>query len=212
MQEEFIMKRLFSLLIGVIGVSLVLLSCVIPEKFTCDINITKSGTYSVAVKGTLVFSGVFDELENQGRVSEKTDNDIKNSFDEELRKEAAIKKYEYKNNGREYIEYLKEVTDGSSLDLSAYGLPLAINVEQNGIISVRLIAVSSNDREFLTEFSKYGYKLDGKITITSELPVIDDGGQKVENKYIFFGPKVINQVITMTTLPSDDIVIRFGAK
>jgi hypothetical protein len=204
------MKRLFSLLIGVVGVALLSVSCVIPEKFTCDINITKSGTYSVKANGTLVYIGVFDEIKNQGKVSEKTDEDVKSFFEGAFKEEASVKKYEYRNNGREYIEYFKEVTDGSSLDLSSSGFPLTITVDPDGIITVKVTAISSSGKESLEEYSKYGYKLDGKMTITSELPVIDAGGQNVENKYIFFGPKVIKKSVTMATLPSDDIVITLG--
>ncbi|MDR1905195.1 MAG: hypothetical protein LBQ88_23300 [Treponema sp.] len=206
------MKRLFSLLIGVVGVTLLSVSCVIPEKFTCDINIAKNGTYSVKADGTLVYIGVFDEIKKQGKVSEKTDEDVKSSFEGAFKEETSVKKYEYRNNGREYIEYFKEVTDGSSLDLSASGFPLTITVDPDGIITVKVTAVNSRGKEALEEYSKYGYKLDGKMTITSELPVIDAGGQKVENKYIFFGPKVIKKSVTMATLPLDDIVIKFSAK
>jgi hypothetical protein len=202
------MKRPFPLLIGAAGAMILLVSCVIPEKFTCDINITKNGTYSVKANGTLVYYTVFDEIEKQGKVSEETNSDIKSFFDEAIKEEPAIKKYQYQNNGRAYIEYFKEVNDGSSLDLSASGLPLTINVTQDGYITVKSSALSSDNKEQLEEFTKYGYKLDGKITITSELPIIDAGGQKVGKKYFFFGPKVINRAVTMTTLPTEDIVVK----
>jgi hypothetical protein len=204
------MKRLFSLLIGAAGAMLLLVSCVIPEKFTCDINVTKNGTYSVKANGTLVYYTVFDEIEDQGKVSEKTDSDIKSFFDGAIKEEPAITKYQYQKNGRAYIEYFKEVNDGSSVDLSSSGLPLTISVDQDGYITVKVSAVSSKDKAQIEEFAKYGYKLDGKMTITSELPVIDAGGQKVGNKYFLFGPKVINRAVTMATLPTEDIVVKIG--
>jgi hypothetical protein len=192
-------------------VILLLASCVIPEKFTCDINITKNGTYSVKASGTLVYYPVFEEIKEQGKVSEETDSDIKSFFDGAIKEEPAIKKYQYQNNGRAYIEYFKEVNDGSSLDLSSSGLPLTINVTQDGYI-VEVSALDSDDKENLEEFTKYGYRLDGKITITSELPIIDAGGQKVANKYFFFGPKVINKAVRIATLPAEDIVVKIGKK
>jgi hypothetical protein len=47
-----------------------LASCVIPEQFTCDVTIAKSGKYSVEVKGTLVFYTVFEEIAEKGKVSQ----------------------------------------------------------------------------------------------------------------------------------------------
>jgi len=194
-----------------VGISFLLLSCVIPEKFTCDINITKTGTYSVMAKSTLVFYTVFDEIKKQGKVSEKTDSEIKSFFDEAIKKEPAVKKYQYQKNGRAYIEYFKEVKDGSSVDLSSSGFPLIINV-RSGIITVKAPVVDRSSKEQLREYSKYGYNLNGIIRITSELPIINDGGLKVGNKYFFFGPKVIKKGVTFDTLPEKDIVVIIGNK
>jgi hypothetical protein len=203
------MKRLGVLSIGF---ALLLLSCIIPEKFTCDINIAKDGTYSVKANGTLVYYMVFDEIKKEGKVSEKTDSETKSFFDDAIKSEPAINKYQYQNNGRAYVEYFKEVKDGSSLDLSSSGLPLKIHVDSDGLITVAISAIGSSDKEKAEEFAKYGYKLDGKINITSELPIIDAGGQKVTNKYLAFGPKVINRTVTVTTLPSEDSIVIIGEK
>jgi hypothetical protein len=203
------MKKQFLLFIGL---TLLLASCVIPEKFVCDIHITKSGTYSVKANGTMVYYGVFDEIKEQGKLSEKTNSDVKSFFDDALKDEPAITKYQYQNNGRAYIEYFKEVSDGSSLDLSSSGLPLVINTGSDGSITVEASALSSENKTALEEYSNYGYKLDGIIKITSELPIIDAGGQKVENKYFFFGPKVITKAVKVTTLPTEDIVVKIGQK
>jgi hypothetical protein len=53
-----------------------------------------------------------------------------------------------------------------------------------------------------------GYKLDGVIQITSDLPIIDAGGQKIGRKFLIIGPYVIKKPLTMTTLPTEDIVIK----
>jgi uncharacterized protein (DUF2141 family) len=194
------------------GLSVLFFSCVIPEQFTCDINVTKNGTYSVQAKGTLVYLMVFEEIAEQGKVSAETESDAKSFFDTAIKQEPAIKKYQYQKNGRAYFEYLKEVNDGSSLDLSSAGLPLTVKVNSDDSITVKVSAPDSGEKEQLAEFAKYGYKLDGKITITSELPIIDAGGQKAGNKYFFFGPKVIKQTVTVNTLPAEDIVVTMGGK
>ena len=106
------MKKLICLLVSIGFLGFLISSCVIPEKFTCDINISKTGNYSVAAKSTLVFYTVFDEIKNQGKVSEESDSDIKSFFDEAIKEEPAIKKYQYQKNGRAYVEYSKEVSDG----------------------------------------------------------------------------------------------------
>jgi hypothetical protein len=203
------MKK-YGWVLGLIGAALLSVSCVIPEEFTCDVAVAKDGTYSVQVKGTLVFYTVFEEIKQEGRVSAKTDSDIRSFFDRAVAKEPAVKKYEYRGNGRAYIEYGKEVKDGSSTDLSSSGLPLTITVYGNDSLVIAVPAIKSKDRESITDYTRYGYKLDGTITITSELPVIDAGGQKVHNKYLLFGPKVISRTVTINTLPAEDIVIVIG--
>jgi hypothetical protein len=197
-------------LVTLAGLSMLFFSCVIPEQFTCDINVTKNGAYSVQAKGTLVYFMVFEEMEKQGKISAETESDVKSFFDAAVKEEPAIKKYQYQKNGRAYFEYFKEVSDGSSLDLSSAGLPLTIKASSDDSITVKVSAPGKREKEQLAEFAKYGYKLDGKITITSELPIIDAGGQKTGNKYFFFGPKVIKQAVTVNTIPAEDIVVIIG--
>jgi hypothetical protein len=82
------MKKLFSLLIGV---NLLLVSCVIPEKFTCAINVDNQGTYSVDFKGTLLFWVALEEISKQGKISSGTDGQIKAMFDEWVANDPTIK-------------------------------------------------------------------------------------------------------------------------
>ncbi|MDR2782417.1 MAG: hypothetical protein LBB48_00990 [Treponema sp.] len=201
------MKTRFFLLVGS---AFLLTSCVLAEQFTCDITIGKSGTYSVEFKGTMVFYGVFEEIAENGEVSQETNADIRSFFDDAIKEEPAVRNYEYRNNGRAYIEYFKEINDGSSLDLSSSGLPLVISVDDDAFITVTVPATNRKDKEKLEAFTKQGYRLDGTIKITSELPVIDSGGQKVGNKYFLFGPKVISRTVTVNTLLEEDIVVILG--
>jgi len=48
--------------------------------------------------------------------------------------------------------------------------------------------------------------LDGLVQITSELPIIDSGGLKIERKFLFFGPYTIKK--QYKTFPTEDIVIK----
>jgi hypothetical protein len=172
------------------------------------VNITRSGNYSVEVKGTMVYYTVFEEIENQGQISEITNFDIKSFFDNMVKEEPAIKTYEYQNNGRAYIEYFREINDGSSLDLSPINLPLAVSVNRDSSITVRVSAISN--RKKIEKFKKYGYQSDGTVKIISALPIIDDGGQKAEARYFLFGPKVARYEVTFDLLPAEDIVIIIG--
>jgi hypothetical protein len=189
------------------GLSMLFFSCVIPEKFTCDINVDKQGAYSVDFKGTLLYWPALEEVEKQGKVSAKTDGEIKEAFDEAVAKEPRVKKYEYRNSGRGYIEYVDKVTDNSTLDLSQnIGMPLTISVSHDGNIIITEEAIGNEDLERMSGFAKLGYKLDGVIQITSDLPIIDAGGQKVGKKFLILGPQVIKQVVT--TFPTQDVVIK----
>ena len=199
------MKKTFALLFGV---SLLLFSCLIPEKFTCAIYVDKDGGYSVSFKGTVLFYAALQEIAAQGSVSSGTDRQIKAWFDASIGQDPRIKKYEYRNSGRAYVEYYQQVTDGSSLDLSKeFGLPLHISVSPD-MITIIEEAVEGETASMLTEFVKLGFQLDGVIEITSELPVLDSGRQKVGSKYILFGPQVIRQVLKV--FPSMDVIIKIG--
>jgi hypothetical protein len=204
------MKKKYFWVLPLMGAALLSVSCVIPEKFTCNVTVAKDGSYSVDAKGTLVFYTVFDEIAKNGRVSQETDAEIRSYFDGAVKEEPAVGKYEYRNNGRAYIEYFKKAGGGSPLDLSASGLPLVIKTGADGSVVITISAIDANNRERALEFSRYGYKLDGTITITSELPVISAGGQKVQSKYLLFGPKVISRTVNVNTLPAENIVIILG--
>jgi hypothetical protein len=87
---------------------------------------------------------------------------------------------------------------------------LVISVGEDSSITVKVSAPNGEDKEKIEEFTKHGYKLDGTVRITSELPVINSGGQKAGNKYFLFGPKVISRTVTVNTLPAEDMIVILG--
>jgi hypothetical protein len=205
------MKKKILLCFATIGIVFLFVACVIPEKFTCAINVDKQGAYSVDFKGILLFWAALEDVEKQGKVSAETDRQIKEMFDELIPKEPMIKKYEYRNSGRAYVEYFNKVTDNSTLDLSeSFGMPLIISVSQDGTIIITEKAVGGETLQMMSDFVKSGYKMDGVIEITSDLPIIDAGGQKVGRKFLLIGPQVIKQVLT--TFPTQDVVIKIKKK
>lgn len=198
------MKKILAFLAGL---SVLFFSCVLPEKFTCNINVDKQGAYSADFKGTLVFIPALEEIGENGKVSEETDSGIKEYLDTSVSKETLIKKYEYRNSGRVYIEYLNNVTDGSTLDLSgSLGMPLTIRGSDDGYITITGKAAGSDALRKFSEYVSFGYKLDGVVQITSELPIVDAGGLKVGRKFLFFGPYIVKQ--EYKTFPTEDIVLK----
>jgi hypothetical protein len=165
--------------------------------------VDKQGAYSVDFKGTLLVWAALGDIEEQGKVSAETDRQIKARFDEAVAKEPRVKKYEYRNSGRAYVEYFDKVTDNSTLDLSESFMPLIISVSSDGTI---IITEKASGSEEMSEFVKLGYKLDGVIEITSDLSIIDASGQKIGRKFLLIGPQVIKQVFT--TFPTQDVVIK----
>jgi hypothetical protein len=201
---EVFMKKILAFLAGL---SVLFFSCVLPEKFTCNINVDKQGAYSADFKGTLVFIPALEEIGENGKVSEETDSGIKEYLDTSVSKETLIKKYEYRNSGRVYIEYLNNVTDGSTLDLSgSLGMPLTIRGSDDGYITITGKAAGSDALRKFSEYVSFGYKLDGVVQITSELPIVDAGGLKVGRKFLFFGPYIVKQ--EYKTFPTEDIVLK----
>jgi hypothetical protein len=181
-------------------------SCVMPEKFTCNITVDKQGAYTVDFRGTLVYIPALGEIGEQGSVSAETDNDIKEYLDETVSKDSLVKKYEYRNSGRIYIEYLNNVTDGSTVDLSSsLGMPLTIASPDDDTIVITGKAAGSSAMEAFAEYVSFGYKLDGLVQITSDLPVADAGGLRVGRKFLLFGPYVVKK--EYKTFPAEDTVI-----
>jgi hypothetical protein len=196
-------------LVVLLGLAVILSSCVIPEKYTLDITVDKQSTYSVTFKGTLLFLMALAEKEESGEISADTDNQIKNMFDDWVAAEPAISNYEYRQDGRAYLEYTTSVSDGSRLDLTnSFQMPLIISTDENGNVIIEETAVEDTDGMF-EAFSNLGYSMDGTIRITSELPIIDASGLKVSRSILgLFGNYVINQKIT--SFPSEDIIITIG--
>jgi hypothetical protein len=177
-----------------------------PEKFTCNINVDKQGAYSVDFKGTLVYIPALEEIGKQGKVSAEIDKGIREYLDDSVSKEPLIKKYEYRNSGRVYIEYLNNVSDGSTVNLSdSLGVPLTIVTSDDGAITITGEAAAGSTLEKFSEYVSFGYKLDGLVQITSDLPIVDAGGLTVGRKFLFFGPYVVKK--EYKTFPAEDVVI-----
>jgi hypothetical protein len=188
------------------GLSMALFSCIMPEKFTCNINVDKQGAYSADFKGTVVYIPALEEIGEQGKVSDETDSGIKEYLEESVSKDTLIKKYEYRNSGRIYVEYFNSVADDSTIDLSnSLGLPLSIKGSGDGSIIITGKAVGSDALKKFSEYVSFGYKPDGLVQITSELPITDAGGLKIGRKYLFIGPYVVKK--EYKTFPAEDVVI-----
>jgi hypothetical protein len=153
-----------------------------------------------------VYIPALEEIGEQGKVSAETDKDIKEYLDDSVSKEPLVKKYEYRNSGRVYIEYLNNVTDGSAVDLSSsLGMPLTIVTPGDGTIIITGQAAGGSALEKFSEYVSFGYKLDGLVQIISDLPIADAGGLNVGRKFLFFGPYVVKK--EYKTFPAEDVVI-----
>ena len=179
----------------------ILASCVIPEKYSCEIEVKDLKNYSVSFKGTVFFWMAVEEISAKGSLSRETDNEIKKIFDEWTVTDPKIMAYQYLNNGRAYIEYQETINDGSALDFSEnLGLPLRINVIGNNSIMIKID--SSGDDDFFPELNRYGYKMDGNLVVISQIPIIESSGiqiQRQNNKYIVQK--------TLSSFPENEIII-----
>jgi hypothetical protein len=173
-------------------------SCVLAEKFTCEIDVQDATHYSINFRGTLVSLAALLYIETEGKLSKEVDRQIKEEFDNQISelKEAlpeyegadvTIKSYKYQNNGRAYLEYVIVKKDGELLDLTNFGLPLRTSwyYDENSML---IEIESSVDTEGLSE---YGYKMDGKLIINSRIPILIRGAfgnnmvPEKNGKYIF---------------------------
>lgn len=155
-------------------------SCLLPEKFTCNILINEDGSYSLAYKGTVVdyralaaiSDGSFDDKEYESMVPDYNSN---NQF-------AVIR---YKGNGRIYVEFSKNSQKGATMGLFSDSDMITITRTVNYVY----VKISATDTSTSDGLSGLDYKIDGTINITSLLPVEKEGSftvSKTDNVYHAF--------------------------
>jgi hypothetical protein len=193
MYRKGFLKKVFLLIL----ICFLFASCVLAEKFTCEIDVQDATHYSINFKGTVVSLAALLAIEDEGKLSKEIDRQIKDEFDNQISelKEAlheyegadvTIKSYKYQNNGRAYLEYVIVKKDGELLDLTNFGLPLRTGYYDKN--SMRIEIESSVDTEGLSE---YGYKMDGKLIINSKIPILifgvfgDNLVVEKNGKYVF---------------------------
>lgn len=144
--------------------------CLLPEKFSCDVVINADGSYSVSYKGTVIDYRVLSTM-SEGSL---TDQDFV-SFVEAYEESGYFTSVKKADKNRMNVEYSKSVSDGSPLEVFEGAAFIQISVV-SGSIQIKFAQVDAQTKTWL---DSAGYKIDGKVTITSEIPVIQSGANKV---------------------------------
>lgn len=185
---------------GAIAFALVLCcgfsSCLLAEKFTCSISIKADGSYTLAFKGTAVDYRVLGAIK-EGTFTEQDQE----SLIQEYKKSDYFSVVRNAGNGRMYIEYTQSASDGAPLAIFE-GFTLIKVYLESGAIAV---TISGAEEGLKGELVSLGYKIDGTLTITSEIPAEKTGNSKVNKKGVVYSIKK-----TFKELPTNEEILTFS--
>lgn len=199
-------KRKFGAFFGILAILFCFSSCYVPEKFTASIFIKKNGEVTLKYSGTaLVYEYVVQAL-NDAQLKE-----VAKSYSEQTLQEGEKESYKYLGNGRFQIDIEKKgiiekgdeffVVDRDSKFISvkynsfvAYGNKIYLDE-----LKITLNSVDSKNYEALKEF---GLKVNGKLSITSEVPLQNLKREELSKKGKYW---VYTQ--NYTSLPEETIVL-----
>lgn len=189
-------KRLFNMFTILCAITLVLSSCLLPEKFSCSVDIKTDGSYSVAFKGTVVDFNVLKAMQ-EGLFSEEGLSDIVENY----KSGGYFSVVKAAKNGRIYVESFHTASDGSPLEIFEGMAFISVGLD-SGAIKVSIVGSEPDMKETLSSF---GYKIDGSLIITSEIPIENAGTNKIQK----IGKKSIIKK-TFKELPKVEETISFA--
>lgn len=152
------------LLLKVLCVSLTFLlsACFFPEKFDSDIQIGKDGSYTFRYDGILTFVMARAEQVKAGKLSAKTDADLK-KLESDFKKDPGFKSAEYIGNSQYKVRYEKT---GLLADKQTFNFPgdaAIITVSRKGnLVEIKGLKLSAKELEQLKPLKM---EMDGKISL-----------------------------------------------
>lgn len=158
--------RVFMRVVALVAVAACLASCFAPEQFQATLSIDKAHRYKFAYDGTVVFGPALDAIKQHGRLSPSDEAQLRNGV-AALRRQPGVLTAEYAGSGRYKIQFRQDgmVQPGVTLFLNL----IEFRADPSGGIQIRGAEITPDSRR---EMSGVDLKLDGRIRLTSEVPVI----------------------------------------
>lgn len=195
------MKKIQMVKIIMLMFTLMFCSCILPENFECSLFINKDGSSGYNFVGTVVDTEILAEIKDKNNNVTRADEDSYREYMDQILDNDSFTNYRYEGKGRARVEFSDTVINE---DLSVgimyqwFGI-----VREQGIVK---FVFEQADADSLAQLNDLDFKMKGEITLTSELPVIDSAGYKVQNKR---GKYIIK--LKVDSIPQEPLVITFQA-
>lgn len=165
------MKRSTALFgLGLLVAIIWLSSCFYPEKFNATLNIDKSGSYSFVYDGTLVFLK-FDSEKDEPLLTDQDPQKIK-KLEEELKKDPNFQKVKYTGKDRFKVLYRREGVIEPNVKTRLLDKSCRI-ISIRQITPGKILVKGANlDEVDMENLKKVNYRLQGKLTVTTNAKVI----------------------------------------
>jgi hypothetical protein len=157
-----------------------LISCLVPEKFQAELKINKDATYSFLYEGTLVFT---QALGKDGKIDAATEKELAEPILEDLKKDTRYKDVSYIGNGRYKVRF----EDSGDLkkqpfifiDRSFNYFSARLDAKNHASVVFSGKVISAND---VHKIQEVGVNIDGCIVLKTDGTVAESNGKKT-----FFG-------------------------
>jgi hypothetical protein len=165
--------RPYGRLLLITAISLLMLQCWWPERFTATLDINADRTYKFRYDGVLAFAPAVAEIKKSGKLDPGFERQLKEA-EAKFAQEDGIRQFTYRGNGRYQVSYEKAgIVDrrvklfGDAIELLTL-TPTAEGIEISGL------SVNDNARRQLEEI---GLGLDGTVRVLSGLEVVQHNAQ-----------------------------------
>jgi hypothetical protein len=153
-------------------ICLCLASCFLPENFTATLTIDKTEHFSFIYDGTIAFGPALAEISQRGALSPEAEKQMKDG-ESSLRQSAGCQRLNYIGAGRFKIHFESSGSVGNETPVFVDVITLRRN--DKGQI---LMNDPTWSADAFQQLRQVGLKLDGRLTVTTELPVVQQNSDQ----------------------------------
>ncbi|HDL15008.1 MAG TPA: hypothetical protein ENH28_02450 [Euryarchaeota archaeon] len=172
------------LVITLLFVTVLVSSCLFPEKFEAKININKNGTYSFVYDGILTYVLAKAAEVEQGELSAKDEREIK-ELEKKFLKDTNFKKVKYIGHGQFKVLYKREGTLNSPMYFLSSDLKIiSIIPIKDGKVEIKGMKLNRQD---IRQLKALKMKIDGKLKVTTNAKVIKHNAKSTPKLFGLLG-------------------------
>jgi hypothetical protein len=152
------MKKTLLSLAAAAGASILLTGCLVPEKFTANIDVQKTGAYAFNYSGTMVNALALMDIKSSGKLTEKSELALRADADK-IKKDPEVKSISYLGGGRYKLDYAASREPGKPLKFID---TFKVVTGKDGVTTISSIEMSARDRQ---ELESLGLSIDGNLSV-----------------------------------------------